>query len=162
MKTIPGGKNMGKVKIEDIVIEMTEPIVEVLGLELVDVEFLKEGGSWFLRLFIDKPGGITHDDCQAVSERVGVILDEKDPIPQSYIMEVSSPGIERPLKKPTDFEKFRGHKVRVSTFSPVNGQKEFVGELVGLEVGNVIIKVKNQDVTLSLGQVARVRLEADF
>ena len=153
---------MGKPKIEDIVKDMTEPIVEALGLELVDIEYLKEGGSWFLRIFIDKPEGITHDDCQAVSERIGLILDEKDPIPQSYILEVSSPGIERPLKKPADFERFRGHKVRASIFSPVNGQKEFIGELVGLENGHVVINVKNQNVSLPLEHVARVRLEADF
>jgi ribosome maturation factor RimP len=162
MKTIPGGKTMGKPKTEDIVREMTEPIVEFLGLELIDIEYIKEGGAWFLRIFIDKPEGITHDDCQAVSERVGVILDEKDPIPQSYILEVSSPGIERPLKKAADFERFRGHKVRASTFSPVNGQKEFIGELVGLENGHVVINVKNQSVSLPMEYVARVRLEADF
>lgn len=153
---------MGKPKIEEIVGELTEPIAKSLGLELVDVEYIKEGGSWFLRIFIDKPAGITHDDCQAVSERIGLILDEKDPIPQSYILEVSSPGIERPLKKPGDFVRFRGHKVRASTFSPVNGQKEFVGELVGLENEQVVMNVKNQTVTLPLEQVARVRLEADF
>lgn len=153
---------MGKPKTEDIVREMTEPIVEFLGLELIDIEYIKEGGAWFLRIFIDKPEGITHDDCQAVSERVGVILDEKDPIPQSYILEVSSPGIERPLKKAADFERFRGHKVRASTFSPVNGQKEFIGELVGLEDGHVVINVKNQSVSLPMEYVARVRLEADF
>jgi len=153
---------MGKPKAEDVVREMTEPIIEVLGLELVDIEYLKEGGAWFLRVFIDKPEGITHHDCQAVSERVGKMLDEKDPIPQSYVLEVSSPGIERTLKKPTDFEKFRGYKVRASTFSPVNGQKEFVGELVGLENGHVVIDVESQSVTLPLEHVARVRLEADF
>ena len=153
---------MGKPKAEDVVREMTEPIIEVLGLELVDIEYLKEGGAWFLRVFIDKPEGITHHDCQAVSERVGKMLDEKDPIPQSYVLEVSSPGIERTLKKPTDFEKFRGYKVRGSTFSPVNGQKEFVGELVGLENGHVVIDVESQSVTLPLEHVARVRLEADF
>jgi len=140
---------MGKPKAEDVVREMTEPIIEVLGLELVDIEYLKEGGAWFLRVFI-------------VSERVGKMLDEKDPIPQSYVLEVSSPGIERTLKKPTDFEKFRGYKVRASTFSPVNGQKEFVGELVGLENGHVVIDVESQSVTLPLEHVARVRLEADF
>lgn len=153
---------MGKPKLEDMVRETAEPIVEILGLELVDIEYIKEGGSWFLRIFIDKLEGVTHDDCQAVSERVSAILDEKDPIPQSYILEVSSPGIERPLKKPTDFERFRGHKVRASTFSPVNGQKEFVGELVGLENGHVVINVKNQSVALLLEHVAKVRLEADF
>lgn len=153
---------MGKAKIDDIVREMTEPVVEILGLELVDIEYIKEGGSWFLRIFIDKPEGITHDDCQAVSERVGALLDEKDLIPQSYILEVSSPGIERPLKKAADFERFRGYKVRASTFAPVNGQKEFIGELVGLEDAHVVIIVKNQSIALPLDHVARVRLEADF
>ncbi len=153
---------MSKPRIEDIVTGMAQPVADSLGLELVDVEYVKEGASWFLRIFIDKPEGITHDDCQAVSERVGEILDNKDPIPQSYILEVSSPGIERPLKKPGDFVKFRGRKVRASTFSPVEGKKEFVGQLEGLADRTVLINVDDKQVAIPLELVARVRLEADF
>lgn len=153
---------MSKPKIEDIMRGMSEPITVSLGLELVDIEYVKEGGAWFLRIFIDKPSGITHDDCRAVSERLGTLLDDTDPIPQAYVLEVSSPGIERPLKKPEDFVKYRGRKVRVSTFAPVDGQKEFIGELGGLEDGLINIKVKGREVTLPVESVAKVRLEADL
>jgi len=153
---------VGKTKIEDTVREMSEKITGALGLELVDVEYVKEGGSWFLRVFIDKPTGVTHNDCQTVSERLGKLLDEKDPIPQSYILEVSSPGIERPLKKPEDFIRFSGRKVRASTFSPVEGQREFVGELAGLNDGTLLINIKGKQLALPMEKVAKVRLEADF
>lgn len=153
---------MSKPGIEDVVTGMAQPVADALGLELVDVEYMKEGASWFLRVFIDKPEGITHSDCQAVSERLGKILDEKDPIPQSYILEVSSPGIERPLKKPEDYVRFRGRKVRASMFSPIDGKKEFVGQLEGLADGKVLINVDNKQVALPLGLVAKVRLEADL
>lgn len=152
---------MSKPKIEDIVRGMSEPITVSLGLELVDIEYVKEGGAWFLRIFIDKPSGITHDDCRAVSERLGTLLDDTDLIPQAYVLEVSSPGIERPLKKPEDFVKYRGRKVRASTFAPVDGQKEFIGELGGLEDGLINIKVKGREVTLPVESVAKVRLEVD-
>ena len=153
---------MKKNRVEDIVWEMSESVIESLGLELVDVEYVKEGGAWFLRVFIDKAGGITHDDCQEVSVRLSELLDRKDPIPQSYILEVSSPGIERPLNKPGDFERFRGYKVRASTFAPVDGRKEFIGELNGLIDGNVLIHTGGDQVSLPLEQVAKIRLEADF
>ncbi len=151
---------MSKPKIEDIVREITEPITYSLGMELVDIEYKKEGNSWFLRIFIDKPLGITHDDCQAVSERLEELLDQKDPIPHSYILEVSSPGIERPLRKIEDYQKFRGHKVRAITFAPIGGQKEFIGELVGLEGHNVLIDIKGKQIALPLECIAKVRLEA--
>ncbi len=153
---------MKKTKVEDVVTMLAEPIADSLGLELVDIEYLKEGGSWFLRVYIDKPEGITHDDCQALSQRLSELLDEKDPVPNSYILEVSSPGIERPLKKPGDFERFKGYKIRASTFSPVEGQKEFVGDLEGLVDDKVVLNVKGREYALPLESVAKVRLEADF
>ncbi len=153
---------MARHRVEDIVTELSAPITESLGLELVDIEYVKEGATWFLRIYIDKPEGITHDDCQAVSIRLGELLDQKDPIPQSYVLEVSSPGIERPLKKPADFVRFRGHMVRATTFAPVNGQKEFVGLLEGLEDGNILISVDDRQVTLPGESVAKVRLEPAF
>jgi len=149
-------------KVEDTVREMVEPVVASLDMEAVDVEYVKEGGAWFIRVFIDKPGGITHDDCQAVSERLSELLDEKDPVPHAYILEVSSPGIERPLKRPEDFVRFKGHKVRASTFSPVNGSKEFIGLLEGLEDGKISIDIHGKQVSLPVEAVARVRLEAEF
>ncbi|WP_418790187.1 ribosome maturation factor RimP [Phosphitispora sp. TUW77] len=153
---------MSKQRIEDIVLQLSVPVTDSLGLELVDVEYVKEGANWFLRIYIDKQEGITHDDCQAVSASLGELLDKKDPIHQSYVLEVSSPGIERPLKRPADFVRFRGHMVRATTFAPVDGQKEFIGVLEGLVDGNVLISVENRQVALPQELVAKVRLEAGF
>jgi ribosome maturation factor RimP len=131
-------------KVEDIVEELAKPIADELSFELVDVEYLKEGANWYLRIFIDKPGGVTIDDCQALSERMSVILDREDPIKQSYMLEVSSPG-ERPLKKDRDFERFRGEYVEIRLYQPLNGKKVYEGELLGLK-GN-IIEIKTDDGT---------------
>lgn len=136
---------MTKRRIEDIVTEIVMPIVETLSFELVDVEFLKEGVNWYLRVYIDKHGGITIDDCQSVSEKLSDKLDEVDPIKQSYILEVSSPGLERPLKKDRDYERFKGEEVEVKLFQPVNGKKIFEGELLGLVENQIIIKPADGD-----------------
>lgn len=138
---------MAKRKVEDIVTELAEPIVSALSYELVDVEFLKEGANWYLRVYIDKPGGVFIDDCQAVSEQLSDKLDELDPIKQSYILEVSSPG-ERPLKKERDFERFKGEIVEVKLYQPLNGKKVYEGELLGLIDDKVNIKT-DEGVTLS-------------
>lgn len=136
---------MSKRKIEDIVTELAAPIVEKEKFELVDVEFIKEAGNWYLRIYIDKPEGITLDDCQIVSEQVGGILDKKDPIEQSYFLEVSSPGLDRPLKKDRDFEKYKGELVDVKVFQAVNGKKVFQGELMGLKDDKICIKPEKAD-----------------
>lgn len=153
---------MSKPRVEDVVREIAEPVADALGLELVDVEYIKEGGSWFLRIYIDKPQGINHEDCQSLARKVSDILDGKDPIPYSYTMEVSSPGIERPLKKPCDFVKFKGRKIRASTFAAIDGQKEFAGVLEGLEDEKILINSNGKQFSLPLDAVARVRLDADF
>ncbi|HHV98131.1 MAG TPA: ribosome maturation factor RimP [Clostridiaceae bacterium] len=131
---------MAKRKVEDVVTKLALPIVEKYSFELVDVEFVKEGANWYLRVYIDKEGGITLDDCQVVSEELSVVLDEADPIDQRYFLEVSSPGIERPLKKDKDFERYKGHPVVVKTFNAIDGKKEFEGELVGLIDNKIVIK----------------------
>ena len=130
---------MAKKRVEDIVTEIKQPIVDALSYELVDVEFVKEGANWYLRVFIDKPGGIAIDDCQAVSEQLSDKLDEADPVRQSYILEVSSPG-ERPLKKERDFERFKGEIIEVKLYQPLNGKKIYEGELLGLVDERVEIK----------------------
>lgn len=130
---------MAKKRVEDIVAELVQPIVDALSFELVDVEFIKEGVYWYLRVYIDKPGRIAIDDCQAVSEQLSDKLDETDPIKQSYILEVSSPG-ERPLKKERDYERFKGEMVEVKLYQPLNGKKMFEGELLGLVEDRVEIK----------------------
>jgi len=137
---------MAKRKVEDIVEELAQPVIESLSFELVDVEFIKEGANWYLRIYIDKPGGVNIDDCQVISERIGDILDEKDPIKQSYILEVSSPG-ERPLKKDRDFERFRGEIVEVKLYQPLNGKKIYEGELLGLK-GDIIEIKTDEGVTM--------------
>ena len=134
---------MIKRRIEDIVTELVTPIVDALSFELVDVEFLKEGANWYLRVYIDKPGGIAIDDCQAVSEKLSNLLDEVDPIKQSYILEVSSPGLERPLKKDSDFKRFKGEEVEVRLFQPLNGKKIYEGILLGLIEDKISIKHMN-------------------
>lgn len=154
---------MGKNKVIEVVKELARPVVAKLGLELVDVEYVKEGGEWFLRIFIDKPYGVTLDDCQAVSEEVDMLLDEADPVPHSYHLEVSSPGIERPLKKPADYERFQGRMVQVTTFTPQDGQKRFTGRLRGLRNQMVVLTMDNgTERLIPMPEVASARLKAEF
>ena len=130
-------------KIEKTVKELVVPIVDKHSYELVDVEFLKEGSNWYLRVYIDKPGKITVENCQTVSEELGMELDRVDPIQKSYILEVSSPGIERPLKTRRDFERYKGEIIEIGLFQPIDGNKVFEGDLLGLDGDNIVIKLKN-------------------
>lgn len=130
---------MQKKNIAGYVQELILPITSTLNLELVDVEFLKEAGNWYLRIYIDKDGGVSIDDCEAVSKRVGSILDEKDPIEQSYILEVSSPGLDRPLKRDEDFIKFKGKDVEVRLYKAIDGKKVFEGKLEGIIDNKIVI-----------------------
>ena len=107
------------------------PIMNEFRFELVDVEYVKEGSNWYLRAYIDKPGGITVDDCEAVSRRLSDLLDEEDFIDDAYILEVSSPGLGRPLKKDKDFARSIGEEVEIRTFRPVDHEREFTGVLKG-------------------------------
>lgn len=116
-------------KIQDVVYELAQPLVSEKGVELVAVEYVKEGANWYLRLYIDKENGIDLEDCQEISRLMSEVLDEKDPIPQSYFLEVSSPGVERLLQREHDFAKFRGQMVNVNTFIPFQGKKIITGEL---------------------------------
>jgi ribosome maturation factor RimP len=134
---------MARKTVEDVVAKLAEKIVERHSFELVDVEYVKEGSTWYLRVFIDKPLGITIDDCQVVSQELDKLLDQEDPIKQSYILEVSSPGIDRPLKNDKDFERYKGKSVEIKLFQPVDGIKIFEGELQGL-IDNTI-RIKNDE-----------------
>lgn len=149
-------------KISRRVMEMAAPLASELGLELVDVEYVKEGGSWILRLFIDKEGGVSHDDCQALSEKIDPLLDQEDLIPHSYFLEVSSPGVERPLKKKEDFDRYLGSRVKIKTFAPIGGQKNWTGILMGTEEENVVLTVDEKRVLIPLDQVASARLAPEF
>ena len=135
---------MSKKSISEKVGEIVLPIVESKGLELVEVEYVKEGPNWFLRVYIDKESGITIDDCQLVSEEISDKLDKNDPISNSYYLEVSSPGLERPLKKDRDFEKNKGRIIEVRLFKAINDKNNFEGELLGLEDGKVVIKINEE------------------
>lgn len=128
-------------KIAEAVKEIAEPIIDGLnaGIELIEVEYIKEGSDWYLRLYIDKQGGVTLDDCQLVSEALNDILDEKDLIKSKYIFEVSSPGIDRPLKTDRDFQRYKGEDVEVHLYVPVENSKIFIGKLVGRENSEIII-----------------------
>ena len=149
-------------KITEQVRAFAEPIVQELGCSLWDVEYVREGADWFLRLYIDKEGGVDINDCEAVSRAVDPILDEKDPIPDSYHFEVCSAGIERVLKRPSDFEAFLGSTVLVKLYRPRNGSKEFVGTLSAYENGNVTVTVGEEPVLFEKNEVALVRLYVEF
>ena len=142
---------------------LLEPIIIRLGFELVDVEYVKEGGQWYLRAYIDKPGGITVDDCEAVSREFSDILDEKDYIEDSYIFEVSSPGLGRPLKKEKDFKRSLGEEVEVRTYRAIDHQKEFIGILDGYDKDTVTIAYEDgEKQTFEKKEIALIRLEFDF
>ncbi|KGR73931.1 ribosome maturation factor RimP [Ureibacillus sinduriensis] len=154
-------------KVTSVIEELVTPIVEELNLELVEIEFLKEGRNWFLRVYIDTPeGGIDIEQCALVSERLSEILDEKDPIEQNYYLEVSSPGAERPLKKESDFEKSVGKFIYVKSYEPIKDMKEFQGYLrsyteEGLEL-EVRIKTRKLTVFIEKEKIAKARLAIDF
>ena len=126
-------------KIEKFVMQLALPEAEKLGFELVDVEFVKEGANWFLRIYIDKPDGIMIDDCELMNNAVEPLLDEADPISQAYYLEVCSPGLDRPLKTDRDFEKYKGELVEINLYKALNGEKHFEGRLIGRENGVVTI-----------------------
>ena len=149
-------------KITETVRQFAEPVVQAHGCSLWDVEYVKEGGDWFLRLYIDKEGGVDINDCEAISRAVDPILDEKDPIPDSYSFEVCSAGLERELKRPSDFAQFLGSAVTVKLYKPVNGLKEQVGTLAAYEDGAVTIRQGEKEVRFEKSEVAQVRLRVEF
>ena len=140
-----------------------QPIVEENHFELVDVEYIKEAGNWYLRAYIDKEGGITVDDCEVISRRLGEWLDEKDFIADSYILEVSSPGLGRPLKKEKDFERSIGKDVDIRLYKPLNKQKEFTGTLKAYDKETVTITLEDgAELELNRREIALIRLAFDF
>lgn len=143
--------------------ELLLPIIQEHQFELVDVEYVKEGGSWYLRAYIDKPGGIAVDDCEIVSRALSDLLDEKDFIEDSYILEVSSPGLGRPLKKDKDFERSLGEEVDVRTFRPINHQKDFTGILKEYDKERIVIEMENEEsMEFNRADIALIRLSFDF
>lgn len=150
-------------KITDTVAEFAAPVVESLGCELWDVEYVKEAGDWYLRVYIDKEGGVSILDCEAVSRALDPILDEKDPVPDAYTFEVSSAGAERALKRPSDFERFMGEYCAVRLYSAKAGAKEHLGYLTAYNDGDVTVKAKNgQELSFTKTEIAGVRLRIDM
>ncbi|MEH6946392.1 ribosome maturation factor RimP [Bacillus sp. JJ634] len=152
-------------KVTEVVEELVTPILEDLQLELVEVEYVKEG-SWFLRVYIDKETGVDIEDCGTVSEKLSEKLDEVDPIPQNYFLEVSSPGAERPLKKDKDFQQAIGKNVYIKTYEPILNEKEFEGTLMAFDGQEVTLEVKiktrKKTVVIPYDKVAKARLAISF
>ena len=149
-------------KITELVASLAEPVVRSHGCELWDVEYVREGSDYFLRLYLDKEGGVDINDCEAVSRAMDPILDEHDPIENSYHFEVCSAGLERTLKRPGDFERFLGSPITVRLYRPHNGLKEIPGILRGYDSGRVTVEAGKETITFEKSQVALVRLRVEF
>lgn len=145
-------------KIAQKVYDLALPVAERQGVEIWDVEYLREAGQWFLRVYIDKADGIGIDECERFSRELDPILDEADPISESYVFEVSSAGVERELKRPGDFERFIGSMVEVKLYKGLDGRKEYVGALRAYNDGAVSIDVAGKEITFEKDTVAQVRL----
>ncbi len=150
-------------RVEAAVAGLAEPIAERLELELVEVEYRKVAGSWQLRVILDKENGIGVEDCRGFSEELGRALDEADLVADSYVLEVSSPGVERPLKKEDDFRRFAGRRVQVVVFAPIDGRKRLIGQLLGLYEDQVKLRLESgEEVGIPRAAVARARLAPKY
>ncbi len=145
-------------KVTELTRTLAEPLAAARGCRIWDVEYVREAGTWFLRVYIDKEGGVDIDDCEAVSRPLSDALDQADPIQGSYTLEVSSAGIDRPLKRPEHFAQFVGSEVEVRLYRPVQGSKEHIGVLKGYAGGDVTVELSGADVTFEKKDVAQVRL----
>ena len=149
-------------KITEIVTEFAKPIVEENGCSLWDVEYVREGSERYLRLYIDKEGGVDIDDCEKIHRAVDPVLDEKDPISESYHFEVCSAGLERALKRPSDFMQFMDSPILVKLYRPQNGLKEIPGILRGYEEGRITVEAGKETITFEKSEVALARLRVEF
>lgn len=152
-------------RVEGLVTPLAESIGEQLGYEVVDVTYAKEGADAVLRVTIDQPDGITSNDCERFSRALDAKLDEVDPITGAYLLEVSSPGLDRPLKKPADFQRFAGEKVEIRLHTKIMEKKKWLGKLVGWSddgEGGVIIEVDGEGITLPWPAISRARLAPDW
>ncbi len=149
-------------KITELITQLAEPVVTAHGCSLWDVEYVREGTEYFLRLYLDKEGGVDINDCEAISRAMDPILDEKDPIQGSYHFEVCSAGLERALKRPSDFERFMGSPITVKLYRPRNGLKELPCVLRGYEDGRITVEAGKETITFEKSEVAIVRLRVEF
>jgi ribosome maturation factor RimP len=149
-------------ELRDIITDLITPVVNAAGVELDAIELLKMKGKILLRVYIDKEDGVSIDDCELVSREVEAVLDVEDPIPYSYVLEVSSPGLDRPLKKPKDFKRFSGKKVRLVTREPVEKENFFVGEIEIATDDNVVLLLpKDRKITIPYDNISRASLEVE-
>jgi len=142
--------------------QILEPAVAAMGYELIGVEFHPHRGSALLRLYIDREGGVNVDDCQRVSHQVSGVLDVEDPIPGHYRLEVSSPGLDRPLFTARDFLRFAGHPIRLQLAMPLNGRRKFSGRLIGMRDDNVVLEHEGQELSIPLTAIEKARLIPEF
>ncbi|MBW7956795.1 MAG: ribosome maturation factor RimP [Deltaproteobacteria bacterium] len=149
--------------VEDRIRELARPVAEGFGLELVDVSYTSEYGRRVLRIYIDKPGGITVEDCERVSRELSAILDVEDPIPQSYNLEVSSPGLDRPLKTEADFSRFKGKRARIKTREPIEGRRNFKALIDDARDGEVLVTdFDGRKFTIAVINIEKARLEIEI
>ena len=152
---------MKREAVEEFVSSVVEGVIVGTNLELVDVDYVRER-DWYLRVYLDKPGGVDLDDCQMVSEKLSAALDEKDPIAENYLLEVSSPGLDRVLKKDKDFIRYNGRDVDIQLFKPINGSKQYTGVLQGFTDTTVEFSINGESVTFERSAIAQIRLHLDF
>ncbi len=149
---------MAKVSVSQAVMDLIEPVLSVEGLELVDVEYKKEGKNWVLRIFIDKEGGVTVADCQKVSHLTGDLIEVEETIITPYSLEVSSPGLDRVLKREKDFLKFKGRKIRLHSLSPIDNRRKFIGILADFKDQTVFLELDGKLLEIPLRQVGKANL----
>ncbi len=149
-------------KVEELTAELAQPILDRNGFELIDCEYVKVGQEYTLTLYIDKPGGITLDDCELVSRELEVMLDEADPIENEYILSVSSPGLDRALKTEKDFKRNIGKKIYIKTYRAIGKKKEFVAVLSAYDDDTVTITLDKKETRLNRGEIAVIKQHIDF
>lgn len=152
---------MKREAVEEFVSSVVEGIIAGTEMELVDVDYIRER-DWYLRVYLDKPGGVDLDDCQMVSEKLSAVLDEKDPITENYLLEVSSPGLDRVLKKDKDLIRYNGRDVDIQLFKPINGSKQFTGSLEGFTDTTIDFTINGESMTFERSAIAQIRLHLDF
>lgn len=152
---------MKREAVEEFVSSVVEGIIAGTEMELVDVDYVRER-DWYLRVYLDKPGGVDLDDCQMVSEKLSAVLDEKDPITENYLLEVSSPGLDRVLKKDKDLIRYNGRDVDIQLFKPINGSKQFTGSLEGFTDTTIDFTINGESMTFERTAIAQIRLHLDF
>ena len=152
---------MKREAVEEFVSSVVEGIIAGTEMELVDVDYIRER-DWYLRVYLDKPGGVDLDDCQLVSEKLSAVLDEKDPITENYLLEVSSPGLDRVLKKDKDLIRYNGRDVDIQLFKPINGSKQFTGALEGFTDTTIDFTINGESMTFERSAIAQIRLHLDF